>query len=514
MPSEAPPEPASQRRPLRVLLVEDSRLDAAALVQLLRVAGWRVESERVDQADALKAALARPGWDLILCDHTMPAFSAPEALQIVRESGLDIPFIIISAGIAEQIAVEAMRQGAHDFLMKDSLGRLAPAVERELREAAVRRAKRSAEEALRESELRYRSVWENSTDAVLLADLQGVIRFANPAVRSVFGWDPSELAGNRLDVLQPPDLPAGTWWAEFSSGRTKGARLASARRRDGDAVDVDLAPATMTTGDQRWVVVFARDVTERLQAERELRKNREELSAAREIQQRLFPRSAPQIPGFDIAGVSHPAEAAGGDYFDFLPMADGALALVVADVSGHGVGPALLMAETRAYLRPLARRLSDPAELLTRTAELLIDDLGAERFVTILFARFDPVARRIIFANAGHPAGLVLASDGVVKHRLARSGRPLGRQAGRDYTAGPPIVLDPGDLLLLLTDGIDEAMNAEGECFGLERAGAVAVANRLEPASTIVERVCDAARAFAAPQPPADDLTVLVVRVL
>lgn len=513
-----PPEPAAGvgagRPHLRALLVEDSKIDAAALLQLLRAAGWRVESERVDEAEALRAALKRADWDVILSDHTMPCFSAPEALQVLKESGLDIPFIIISAGIDERTAVEAMRQGAHDFVMKDALGRLAPAVQRELRDAAVRRARRAAENALRESELRYRSVWENSTDAVLLIDMDGVIRFASPAVLQVFGWTPAELAGRTLDELQAADVAPGSWWVEMQAAQAAGARLAQARRRDGTAVEVDLAATAMQTGDQRWIVVFARDVTERVRAERELRKSREELLAAREIQQRLFPREAPKIPGFDIAGVSHPADAAGGDYFDYLPMADGGLGLVVADVSGHGVGPALLMAETRAYLRPLARRLTSPAELLTRASELLAEDLGRERYITVLLARLEPASRCLRFANAGHPPGLVIGPDGRVKTSLDRTGRPLGRQVQRPYEPGPELVLESGDTLLLLTDGIDEAMRVDGECFGLERAAAVVAGHRLEPAAVIVERLCVAAREFTAPEAPADDLTVVIIKAL
>jgi signal transduction histidine kinase len=137
------------RRPLRVLLVEDSRTDALLLTGALERGGFAVTSERVDTPEACEDLLEKGQWDLILCDHSMPRFSAPAALEIVKRRGLDIPFIIVSGYIEEETAVAAMKAGAHDYIMKDRLARLVPAVDRELREAEVRRARRKSEEELR-----------------------------------------------------------------------------------------------------------------------------------------------------------------------------------------------------------------------------------------------------------------------------------------------------------------------------------------------------------------------------
>ena len=512
-PAPAVPPPAA-RPVLRVIVVEDSEPDAFVLTALLRAGGWQVIHRRVANANDLRSTLLAEPWDLILSDHTMPGFSAPEALALVQSTGIDVPFIIISGGIEEGVAIEAMKAGAHDFLMKGALGRLVPAVQRELREAAVRKARRTAEDSMRESELRYRSVWENSTDAVLLIDITGTIRFASPAVKSVFGWAPEEVAGSRLDLFQPPELPPETWWARTRIVAAPRALETAGRRRDGSAVEVDIAFTEMSLGEEQWVVAFFRDVTERRQAEEELRRSRQEFAAAREIQQRLFPKAAPTLPGFDIAGASHPADAAGGDYFDWLPMADGALGLVVADVSGHGVGPSLLMAEARAYLRPLARRHSDPAEILNRANKLLADDLGSERYITLLLVRLDPARQSLTFASAGHPPGQLLAADGTVRQVLNRTGRPLGRQGTALYTVSPEIPLTPGDRLLLVTDGIDEAMRADGECYGLDRAVDLLRSQPDSTAIALVESLAEAARAFTAPEPQADDLTIVVLRAL
>ncbi len=139
----------STKRSLRTLLVEDSQADALLLARALQRGGFDVVSERLDTAEAMRTALQNRAWDLILCDHSMPHFSAPEALELLKAHGVDVPFIIVSGYIEEETAVAAMKAGAHDYIMKDRLARLVPAVERELREAEVRRARRKSEDELR-----------------------------------------------------------------------------------------------------------------------------------------------------------------------------------------------------------------------------------------------------------------------------------------------------------------------------------------------------------------------------
>jgi PAS domain S-box-containing protein len=499
---------------LRVLIVEDSGVDARVLVNLLRGGGWQVEHRRVETGPALAEALATGNWDVILSDHNLPELSAPRALAILQESGKDIPFLIVSGGIEEGVAIEAMKAGAHDFLIKGALARLVPVVQRELREVGVRTARRNAELSLRESELRYRSVWENSTDAVLLMDLEGVIRFANPAVAMVFGRDPSAVVGKTLDVLQPPDDPAGTWWIV---ARRDGVRVLESFtiRSDGNWTPVEIAFNEMATGGQQWVVAFARDISVRLAQQAELARNREQFAVAREIQQRLFPQRSPSIAGMEIAGASQPAESAGGDYFDYLALPGGAIGLVVADVSGHGVGSALLMAEARAYLRLLSKDVGDPGLLLTAANRALADDLGGDRFITMVLVRIDPVSLRLSYASAGHPEGLVFGGEGGVKASLRRTGPPLGRRAEVLYLNGPDLTLEAGDTLLLVTDGIDEALDAaQTDCFGLERAREEIQRHAGLPAAEAVERLCRAVRRYTEPHAPADDLTVLMARIV
>ena len=137
--------------PLRVLIVEDSEDDALLVAQTLRRAGYDPAHARVDSASAMRAALDTEAWDVVIADYTMPRFSALAALALLGESGLDLPFLVVSGNIGEELAVDAMKAGAHDYIAKDNLARLAPAIERELRDAADRAEHRQLEERLRQS---------------------------------------------------------------------------------------------------------------------------------------------------------------------------------------------------------------------------------------------------------------------------------------------------------------------------------------------------------------------------
>ncbi len=158
--------------PLRVLIVEDSTDDAELLLRELRRGGLEPVARRVQTAGELRAALAEASWDVALCDYSLPGFGAREALEIVAASELDLPFIIVSGTIGEETAVEAMRAGAHDFLIKGKLSRLVPAIQRELREAEGRRRQRAAEESARAAETRFRTLVQSMDDVVFMLDAQ------------------------------------------------------------------------------------------------------------------------------------------------------------------------------------------------------------------------------------------------------------------------------------------------------------------------------------------------------
>ena len=377
--------------PLRALIIEDSALDAKVLVGLLQAGGYEVTSERVETAEHFVAALNAAEWDIILADYNLPEFDGPEGLRLLQESGQDIPFIVISGGIGEYLAVQIMKSGAHDYLMKGNLKRLVPVVEREVREARERTKHRKAEAALHSAN--------------------------------------------------------------------------------------------------------------------------EQMHIAREIQQRLFPKEAPKLKGYDLAGLTESAEETAGDYYDFIPMPNNCIGLVVGDVTGHGIGPALLMAETRAYLRILAGENTDVGKILTRANRVLNEDIGSERFVTLLFVMLNPKANTIRYSSAGHPPGLWLDRKGKPKRELTRTGIPLGLRPNTEYGASEEIKLKKGDLLALMSDGVEESISVEGELFGKKRIMKVLVGNQSVRASKIVTQLHQAGRAHEEADQQTDDFTTIVLKV-
>jgi sigma-B regulation protein RsbU (phosphoserine phosphatase) len=211
--------------------------------------------------------------------------------------------------------------------------------------------------------------------------------------------------------------------------------------------------------------------------------------------------------------VSYPAESTGGDYFDYVAMPGGYQGVVVGDVSGHGIGSAVLMAETRAYLRALALTRTEVGEILALLNRALASDIVRDYFVALLLARLDPRTHSFVYASAGHSRGYVLDPSGGVKAVLESTGRPVGIDPCDEFPASGPIALRPGDLVLLLTDGILEACAPDGTFFGAQRVLDLARVYRRHPASQIAEEIFHAIRAFSQNLPQDDDITAVVIKV-
>ncbi|MFG0335334.1 MAG: PP2C family protein-serine/threonine phosphatase [Maioricimonas sp. JB049] len=256
---------------------------------------------------------------------------------------------------------------------------------------------------------------------------------------------------------------------------------------------------------------FALERAKRQAAERDLEHVRNQVELIRTVQERLFPPSPLHVDGYEIAGAVHSAEAASGDYFDFIPMPDGSVGLVVGDVSGHGLGSSLLMAETHAYLQALADACTPVDEILTRCNQFIFRDCPEDHFVTLFFARLVPGQRRFEFAAAGH-AAYRMTPDGNV-HRLQATGLPLGLIEQARIPAAAPLDLEPGEIVLIPTDGIQEARTPEEELFGLDRMWNVVHQYRHMSATEIIRTLCESARGFSHPRPPQDDMTAVIVKV-
>jgi phosphoserine phosphatase RsbU/P len=243
----------------------------------------------------------------------------------------------------------------------------------------------------------------------------------------------------------------------------------------------------------------------RFQQERSAReKMSREAQDARAIQEALLPKSSPFIPGFEVSGLSVPAGAVGGDWYDFIDLRDGRWGLILADVSGKGMGAALLMSATRAMARSLAENSCSPAEVLTKLNQLMVDDFPSGRFVTMVYAVLDPSKRTITFANAGHLPPVVVDCTGT-KFLHSEMGLPLGIRRG-PYSESTVIVKD-GERFVLYSDGITEAANAEDEEYG-----SVRLAEHLQGNDASKESLLEDVRGFVNGTGLQDDATVIVVK--
>jgi PAS domain S-box-containing protein len=277
-----------KEKPLNVLIVEDLEDDALLMVRELERGGYSVHYLRVDTPEAMARALKAQSWDVVLSDHVMPKFSAPLALNEIKRHGLDVPFILVSGSIGDDQAVAIMKAGASDYLRKDQLGRLLPVVEREIREAGIRRAKADAEQALRKSEALYRTLIDTSPDAVLVTDLDTHILVANPRAGKLLGAESAgELIGKRwLDSFAPIQARFlhQTLGTLRSAGRVDSVEI-DLTQPDGPNITAELYGSLLpgSGGPADAILFVLRDVTEHKKDERQIRQQLEKLAALRTI---------------------------------------------------------------------------------------------------------------------------------------------------------------------------------------------------------------------------------------
>lgn len=485
--------------PCLVLLVDANAESAHQMRTALAVS--TAPDYSVDHVGSLSEALGRLAsrrYDVILLGLSLPDAPDLEGFQQMSDGSSGIPIVVIADAHEETTALRAVRAGADDMIVHE--GETSEAVT----EAICNAVERARDDRRRQGREKHLNL--------LAQQLPCVFWTTDPQLRitSFDGGDaagmevqPATLFGKDVGHLFPEDNRDVPFRAAHRQAMV-GSSTSLDLERQGRVYRVHIEPFRDRDGRLIGAVGLAVDVTDRKLIDLELR-------LTRRIQAGLLPSSAPRIPGFDVAGSSVSVAEAGGDYFDYFPVKDQTTGIVVCDVGGHGLGPAMMMSQTRAYVRALALTYDDPGQILTLVNGFLCEDIDEERLVTLLFAKLDAATRTFTYSNAGHQ-GYWLGADGRAE-RFAPNSLPLNVLAETTATTAPPVVLTPGDLVLLYTDGIVENPTTDGGQFGTEQMLNVVRETRDQPAARIVETLLQAVRDQAPQKQIYDDMTVVVIKV-
>ncbi len=377
----------------------------------------------------------------------------------------------------------------------------------EIEDARQEIARRGAE--LRKSEEKYRRIVETAGEGFILMDENLVIKDVNETYCRLLGFRREEIVGMKGYELASEDF------RQYLQTNQDALLAKDYRKMEGTVISksgaeipVLIHGSTLRDSDGQFMgnMAFVTDMTEHKKA----------LSLAGEVQKSLLPQTKPQIRGFDIAGRNVSCDEIGGDYFDFLwrrGNPEQPFSIVVGDIAGHGVDAALLMTSARAFLRMRASQPGTMADIINAMNRHLAEDvMQSGRFMSLFYLTIDPAARTIEWVRAGHDPALVYQPRKNSFETLMGHGMPLGVEKEFSYAVNHRADIPHGSIITVGTDGIWECFNKNGEMFGIERFQDVIRQHAGKSADDIVEAVFEALNQFSVGVPPADDITLVVVK--
>lgn len=353
---------------------------------------------------------------------------------------------------------------------------------------------------------------EQTADSILITDPHGIIEYVNPAFEAITGYRREEAVGKTPRILKSGLQDQefyGRLWDQILAGEAYRGTLVN-RRKSGKLywTEQTITPIKDSAGTITHFVSVLKDITEL----RKQQMQEAQLRLAREVQQRFYLGTPIALDGFEIASAAYPAQETGGDYLDHFSMVNGRMCIGIGDVSGHGLDSALVMALTRAYVRSFAQVETDLGGILSKVNHMLItDELGHDRFVTLLLVCLDERNGCLSYASAGHVPGFLMSRSGTIETLLESSGPPLGL-FGDAHFATSTIPLDPQELVILLTDGAPETSTSGNVEFGTEGVLEYVRTHRDDPARDLAEGIYRASRAFAGEEPQRDDVTDVIIK--
>jgi sigma-B regulation protein RsbU (phosphoserine phosphatase) len=358
---------------------------------------------------------------------------------------------------------------------------------------------------------RLASAVEQTADSIIITNKKGIIEYVNPGFELTTGYSSQEVIGKTPRILKSghhdQDFYKKLWGQIESGSHFRGTVLNKKKNGELYWAEQTITPLKDDQGSINNYVSVLKDITE-------LRKKHEQdlqLSIARKVQQQLYP--APfTLHGFDLDAGTYPADETGGDFFDYINTRDGFIWISIGDVSGHGIGSALIMAETHAYVRSYTKMIADPGEVLTKVNQELSADTEEMRYVPMVLARIDLNNRSLTYANAGHVPGYLLSASGEILRTMSKTGIPLGVEENASFSSSDPIELSPGTTAIFFTDGLVEARGLVASEFGPDRVIEVVNQHQHVNSGEMVKKLYQAVRSYAGNQPQEDDITIVLLK--
>ncbi len=357
---------------------------------------------------------------------------------------------------------------------------------------------------------KIRLLIESFPSAMIMVNRPGKNVLLNSKAEQVVGYTCEEMGGRTSEQLIHERCRAehpqhvGSFFANPVPREMGLGREVLGLHKDGSEFPAELALGSMTAETETYVLATVVDISQRVRLARDL-------TVAREIQRSLFPNTPPQLFGFDIAGVCEPANETGGDFFDFIKLPNGNLVIAVGDVSGHGFGPAIRAATAQCSLRTLLRTGKSLMEAVNGVNRTICEDYPGEQFVTLATLELILQTGSSVFCGAGHDI-YVFDDSGLIKHHLQSENSPLGIPTA-EFQTSDRIDLKPGELVLVVTDGVYEAFSPDGELFGRPRLFDLIKTCRRSHAQGIVNSVQTAINTFCRGVAQQDDVTIVAIKV-
>ena len=353
---------------------------------------------------------------------------------------------------------------------------------------------------------------ENTDDAVFITDETGRIEYVNPAFERITQYSRQETIGNTPRMLKSGRHSRERYrelWKTILDGKVY-RKTVTNRRKNGTIYYSDQTITPVRDNADRIVnfVSVAKDMTDFMTLETQDLS----MAVAAEVQQRLYPKTSPVVEGLDIAGAIFPADKTGGDYYDFIDMPDGGIAIAVGDASGHGIGAAMVMMEARALLRFMIAAGMPLDEVFFRINQILHDDLDTGSFITLILASIRPDNGSLTYVSAGHDTCFVVDGSGALKYEMTSTGPPLGMMTGSVFRVCTGPALEEGDVSVFLTDGLMECQAHVGRFLEKKDCLEVIRRHRSETSSKIVESLHALARDFGGDGPLLDDIAIVVCK--